>query len=70
MVRFVSTADGVEPDIEARLPGRGAYLCPNPECADTAMRKRGFNRSFRAPVTIGPKAIDLIGEWRKSASTK
>jgi predicted RNA-binding protein YlxR (DUF448 family) len=70
LVRFVLSDGGVVPDPERRLPGRGAYLHPRPECADLALRRRGFNRSFRGPVTIGPETVDLIDQWRRSASTR
>ncbi len=40
LLRWVVDRDGIaRPDPEARLPGRGAYVCRSPECY-RAMRKR------------------------------
>jgi predicted RNA-binding protein YlxR (DUF448 family) len=46
----VRAGDGVVPDPDGKAPGRGAYLCPDPECATVAQRRGGFKRSFRAAV--------------------
>lgn len=32
--------DGVRLDVRGRLPGRGAYVCPNPTCV-AAAKSRG-----------------------------
>jgi uncharacterized protein len=68
MVRFVRGPEGVVPDPAGTSPGRGAYLFPRPEGADRAIGRRGFQRSFRAPVTIGPEAIDFIERMRGASS--
>ena len=60
----------VVPDPEARDAGRGAYLCPRAECAERALRARGFNRSFRAAVVVLEDLIDLIEKWPRSESTR
>jgi uncharacterized protein len=39
----------VVPDPRRRLPGRGAWLHPVPECLDRAERRSAFPRAFRAP---------------------
>ena len=57
LVRFVLRPDGLARDPDARLPGRGAYLCPRRECAEAALSARGFERAFRAPVRIAGDAI-------------
>ncbi len=41
-----------------------------PECAERALKRGGFQKSFRSPVVIGPEVIDLVDEWRRSASTR
>jgi len=38
--RIARTPDGVHVDPDARLPGRGAYLCPDRDCI-AAARRRG-----------------------------
>jgi predicted RNA-binding protein YlxR (DUF448 family) len=55
----VRVAGTLEPDPEARKPGRGAYLCrENPACAEQAIARRGFQRSFRGPVAIPDNLLD------------
>jgi hypothetical protein len=39
-------------------PGRGAYLCPEVKCLETAEMKRAFARAFRGPVTLDPCVRD------------
>ncbi len=42
------------PDPRTRLPGRGAWLHPAPDCLDLAVRRRAFARALRlqAPVDL------------------
>ena len=42
-------APSVRPDPRRRLPGRGAYVHPRPECLALAERKRAFPRALRLP---------------------
>ena len=35
-----------------RGPGRGAYLCPDPTCAEQALRSRALPRRLRADVVV------------------
>jgi predicted RNA-binding protein YlxR (DUF448 family) len=57
-------------DPSARAEGRGAYVCPDPECAASLAQGRSLARSLRAPVTVEPETIDLIHEWQRSAFTR
>jgi uncharacterized protein len=41
------------PDPRGTLPGRGAYLHPDPACYDLAVRRRAFSRAFRAQEPPG-----------------
>jgi predicted RNA-binding protein YlxR (DUF448 family) len=56
----VRDGDGVRPDPGRRLPGRGAYLCPDPECVRKAIRRRGFDRALKAPLSIQDNLINFI----------
>ena len=38
------------------LPGRGAWLHPDPACLGAAVRRRAFTRALRAPVRDGAAA--------------
>ncbi|GAA1069992.1 hypothetical protein GCM10009665_77890 [Kitasatospora nipponensis] len=40
------------PDPRASLPGRGAYLHPDPACLDLAVRRRAFPRALRLQGTL------------------
>jgi len=55
--RFVLADGRVEPDPAQRRPGRGAYLCSR-ACAQTALRRGGFARSFRAKVKVDPDLVN------------
>lgn len=50
-LRFVLAPDGtVTPDLEDKLPGRGAYTCIARRCLLEAIKKRQFSRSFKGAV--------------------
>ncbi len=59
LVRFVLGPSGIERDAEALRPGRGAYLCPRPPCAEKALGTNGFQRSFRGPIRVPKETIDF-----------
>jgi len=55
LIRYVLSPQGeVVADLEARLPGRGAYTCVDSRCLKTAVERRLFNRSFKRDVTVLP----------------
>lgn len=48
LIRFVCSPDEmILVDYRNRLPGRGAYTCPQRQCIDQALRRQQFNRAFR-----------------------
>lgn len=53
LLRIVRTPEKkLEIDLEANKPGRGAYLCYNPECFEAAIKKRRITHSLKiAPQT-------------------
>ena len=61
LVRFVLRAGKLEADPDAQAPGRGAYLHRDEACAREAVRRRGFDRSFRAPVGTPDNVLELAG---------
>jgi uncharacterized protein len=67
--RFATVEGRVVPDPHGTLPGRGAWMHPTRECWDVAVTRRGFDRAFRAPMTIPPETVDFITTWPRSAST-
>ena len=55
LLRFVLSPLGeVVPDLDARLPGRGAYTCISARCLENALRQRLFNRGFKREISALP----------------
>lgn len=55
LIRFVLTPEmEIMPDLDSRLPGRGAYTCINQRCVAAAIEQRQFKRSFKHDVTVMP----------------
>jgi uncharacterized protein len=64
LLRLVAAGDVIQPDPQARLPGRGAYLHPSLECLDLARRRRTFPRALR---TAGPLSLEPVAEYLRGA---
>ena len=59
MIRVVRGTDGtVSLDFGGKVPGRGAYICPDPECLKKAIRSKSLDRSLE--VTIPQQVIDRL----------
>lgn len=51
LIRVVRGADGtVSLDFSGKAPGRGAYLCPNPECLKKAEKSKALARSLETEI--------------------
>ena len=51
MIRVVRKTDGeVSLDFSGKLNGRGAYLCPDPECLKKALRSKALDRSLEVTI--------------------
>jgi hypothetical protein len=51
LIRVVRSPEGeVSLDFKGKLPGRGAYVCPAPECLKRARKSRALERAFSAPL--------------------
>ncbi|WP_238335769.1 YlxR family protein [Serinicoccus kebangsaanensis] len=69
LLRFVARQDRADSswrivlDERRRLPGRGAYVHPDPGCMELAVARRAFARALRLGA---PGAIDVseVREWR------
>lgn len=60
LVRLVRTADGaVELDPTGKRPGRGAYLCHNPECWERAVKKSRLENALRTKLTADSREAIL-----------
>ena len=53
LLRLAATPDAVRFDERQELPGRGAYVCPDPRCVDAAARRDGHavHRALRGGHT-------------------
>ena len=62
LIRFVLSPQGeVVPDIESKLPGRGAYTCVSEHCLRTALKQRQFSRAFKREVATGT-SDEMVGQ--------
>ena len=70
LLRFIQTPEmEIFPDLENRLPGRGAYTCTNKRCLATAVEQRQFKRSFKNDVSVMP-ADQLIEYVRQQLHSR
>ena len=52
LIRVVRSPEGeISLDFRGKKPGRGAYLCPTPECLARARKSRAIERALSAPVS-------------------
>ncbi len=59
LVRVVKSPEGaVSLDFGGRKPGRGAYVCPDPDCLKKARKSRALERAFAAPIP--PEVYDAL----------
>ncbi len=51
MIRIIRTKeDEILLDTTGKKNGRGAYICPDPECLKKAVKNKGLERSFKQAV--------------------
>ena len=51
LIRVVKSPEGeVSLDFKGKKPGRGAYVCPDPECLKKTRKSRALERAFSAPL--------------------
>ena len=51
MIRVVRGTDGtVSLDFGGKMNGRGAYICPDPECLKKAIRSKALERSLEVEI--------------------
>ena len=65
LIRVVRGTDGtVSLDFSGKLNGRGAYLCPDPECLKKARRAKSLERSLEVPIpeTVYDRLEKEMGE--------
>ena len=61
MIRVVRGTDGnVSLDFSGKLNGRGAYVCPDPECLKKAQKSKALERSLE--VAIPQEVYDRLAK--------
>ena len=67
LIRVVRTPEGaVTLDFGGKMNGRGAYLCPNPECLKKAIRSKTLDRSLE--VEIPEQVIERLQKEMEGAA--
>lgn len=61
LIRIACSGEKLSADPEAKLPGRGVYICRSEACLASAVKKGGFSRSLRRHVS-GAALAGLSGE--------
>jgi uncharacterized protein len=72
LMRFVIGPDGaVVPDLKRRLPGRGVWITARRHLLEEAVRRRIFERGFKAEVRVSAGLADeldrLMEQWALNA---
>lgn len=61
LIRVVRTPEGaVELDPTGKRSGRGAYVCPDPQCLVSAVKKKALERSLG--VSISQEVLNDLSE--------
>ncbi len=67
LIRVVKSPEGaVSLDFKGKLPGRGAYVCPDPDCLKRARKSRALERAFSVPLP--PQVWEGLEEQMKEVS--
>lgn len=61
MIRVVRSPEGtVSLDFRGKAPGRGAYLCPSPDCLKKAIRSKSLERNLE--TSIPPEVLERLSQ--------
>ena len=67
MLRVVRCTDGnVRLDFGGKVNGRGAYVCPNPDCLKQAQKTKALERCLETPIP--QEVVDLLVKEMEAAS--
>ena len=64
LIRVVRSPEGeISLDFKGKAPGRGAYVCPDPECMKKVMKGRALEHAFSAkiPDEVYEKLCEQMG---------
>lgn len=64
LIRVVRSPEGeVSLDFKGKLPGRGAYVCPLPDCLAKARKSRALERAFE--TALPPEVYEALEQQMK-----
>lgn len=67
LIRVVRSPEGnVALDFKGKMPGRGAYVCPDPECLKKARKSRALERAFETEI---PQEVYDEMQWQMEVET-
>lgn len=65
LIRVVKSPEGeISLDFKGKKPGRGAYVCPDPDCLKRARKARALERAFE--TAIPAPVYDALEEQMKA----
>lgn len=68
LIRVVRSPEGdISLDFRGKKPGRGAYLCPDPNCLARARKGSAIERAFSAQVD--PEVYQALEEQMKAGDS-
>lgn len=68
LIRVVRSPEGeISLDFRGKKPGRGAYLCPDPECFKRVRKSKALERAFSLPIP--DDVYDALEEQMKGGDT-
>jgi uncharacterized protein len=59
MLRLVRASDG-HVSVDASGPGRGAYVCRDPECQERALKPARLSHAFRRPSEARSNSMETV----------
>lgn len=61
LIRVVRSPEGnISLDFKGKASGRGAYICPDPNCLKKAIKARALERAFSAQIP--PEIYEKLNE--------
>ena len=68
LIRVVRSPEGeVALDFKGKLPGRGAYVCPQADCLAKARKSRALERAFE--TALPPEVYEVLEQQMEEVPT-
>jgi hypothetical protein len=69
LIKLANTPQGVIIDYSERLPGRGAYVCPEMPCIEKGLKEGSLSRAFKESAKP-PRLEDFVAELDQKINRK